>query len=263
MKNPIFITLVWITLWCPAAFGSDLFTHWTAVNTSDDTASGWLGASFVSLTTDVSAGSLGSPVRGGITNGTFTGYDTNFFTPSVSRTDVINLEAASSFTLTFQPPASNPTLHLYQLADNTLSFSDGVNPIELKLLSSDGTFTMPDGSTGSSLTGVKSQTDSSGSIQFTGTFSRISWHSNARRLDDGLGLQISLPLLVLSIQTTNNLDVVISWPRTSGNFVLQQNTDLNTTNWIAAVFTITTNAVSNDITVPAPSGNLFFRLKSL
>ena len=119
-----------------SSFGSGMFTHWTAFDGSS--ATGALGSSSVLLSTDVQAGNLGSAVRGGITNGTFTGYSSNYFTPNIPNTDVISLEAASSFTLTFQPPVTNPTLQIYQLANNTLSFSDGTNPIVFELLSSDG-----------------------------------------------------------------------------------------------------------------------------
>jgi hypothetical protein len=148
------------------------------------------------LTTDkpVYGNNFPSPVVSIITNGTFTGFDTNYFTPNTPATDMVELAAASSFTLTFQPPVTNPTLHIYQLGDNTLSFSDGTNAIEFTLLSSDGTFTVPTGSSGSILTGTKSLTDSSGSLLFNGTFSRISWNSDAHDLLDGLFLQISLPL---------------------------------------------------------------------
>jgi hypothetical protein len=54
--------------------------------------------------------------------------------------------------------------------------------------------------------------------------------------------------------------VVVSWPYPSTGFVLQQNSSLSTTNWTTAGFTITTNAVSNSITLPAPTGSLLFRL---
>jgi hypothetical protein len=240
-----------------SSFGSGVFTHWTAFDGSS--ATGVLGSSSVALSTDVQAGNLGSAVRGGITNGTFTGYSSNYFMPNISNSDVISLEAASSFTLTFQPPVTNPTLQIYQLANNTLSFSDGTNPIVFELLSSDGTFEMANGATGSSLTGTQSSTDSSGSICFTGTFGRISWHSNAANPNDGIGLQITLPLPVLSIQPTTN-GVVLLWPVSSPAFQLLQNTNLATTNWVSNTNSINVVNGTDQVTISPAAGNQFFRL---
>jgi hypothetical protein len=240
-----------------SSFGSGVFTHWTAFDGSS--ATGVLGSSSVALSTDVQAGNLGSAVRGGITNGTFAGYSSNYFTPNISNTDVISLEAASSFTLTFQPPVTNPTLQIYQLANNTLSFSDGTNPIVFELLSSDGTFGMANGATGSSLTGTPSSTDSSGSICFTGTFSRISWHSNAANPNDGIGLQITLPLPVLSIQPATN-GVMLLWPASLNIFRLQQNTNLATTSWVPNTNLINVVNGTNQVTISPAAGNQFFRL---
>ena len=240
-----------------SSFGSGMFTHWTAYDGSS--ATGVLDSSSVALSTDVQAGNFGSAVLGGVTNGTFAGYSSNYFTPNISNTDAIFLEAASSFTLTFQPPVTNPTLQIYQLANNTLSFSDGTNPIVFELLSSDGTFEMANGATGSSLTGTQSSTDSSGSICFTGTFGRISWHSNAANPNDGIGLQITLPLPVLSIQPTTS-GVVLLWPTSSIIYRLQQNTNLTTTNWVSNTNLINVVNGTNQVTISPAAGNQFFRL---
>lgn len=53
--------------------------------------------------------------------------------------------------------------------------------------------------------------------------------------------------------------LVISWPATSSDYVLEQNSDLNTTNW-----TVVTNPVRvvNQVILPPPSGNRFFRLSA-
>ena len=55
--------------------------------------------------------------------------------------------------------------------------------------------------------------------------------------------------------------VIVSWPFPSSGFSLQQNSNVNTTNWTTSGFSITTNAVNNSITIPSPTGKLFFRLK--
>ena len=61
--------------------------------------------------------------------------------------------------------------------------------------------------------------------------------------------------------TRSSSSVIVSWPYPSTGFVLQQNSNLSTTNWTTAGFTVTTNDVSNSITLPAPAGSLLFRLK--
>jgi len=52
----------------------------------------------------------------------------------------------------------------------------------------------------------------------------------------------------------------VSWPSPSTGFVLQQNSNLVTTNWPASGFTISDDGTSKSITIPSPEGNLFFRL---
>ena len=66
------------------------------------------------------------------------------------------------------------------------------------------------------------------------------------------------PLLTV---TRSGNNVIVSWPYPSSGFGLQQNSNVNTTNWTTSGFSITTNAVNNSITIPSPTGKLFFRLK--
>jgi len=242
-----------------SSFGSGVYTHWTAYGAN--TATGLLGDSSVSLTTDIALYSyFTSPVTDATTNGTFPGYGTNYFTPSIPLTDTIGLAAGSSFTLTFQPPVTNPTLHIYQLSVNTWSFSDGTNPIPFQLVSSDGNFTIPTGSTNTTLTGSHgSGADASGSILFGGTFSRISWHSDDNISYDGADIQISIPYAVLTIQPANN-GVVLLWPAAAPAFRLQQTTNLTTANWVTNTLPVNVVSGTNQVTVSPATGNLFFRL---
>ena len=60
-------------------------------------------------------------------------------------------------------------------------------------------------------------------------------------------------------QSGNN--VMVSWPSPSTGFVLQQNGNLATANWITSGFTVSSNSTTMSITIPSPAGNLFFRLK--
>jgi len=63
----------------------------------------------------------------------------------------------------------------------------------------------------------------------------------------------------LSITRSNNV-VIVSWPSSSTGFSLQQNTQLNTTNWVTATETVTDTGTIKFITVDPPVGSRFFRL---
>ncbi len=55
-------------------------------------------------------------------------------------------------------------------------------------------------------------------------------------------------------------NVIVSWPNT-GTYVLQQNNNLAVPKgWATSGYTITTSNGTNSITVPSPTGSLFFRL---
>jgi hypothetical protein len=56
-------------------------------------------------------------------------------------------------------------------------------------------------------------------------------------------------------------NVIVSWPSPSTGFSLQQNSNLSTSNWTAAGFTISDDGTNKSITISGASGNLFFRLK--
>ena len=62
----------------------------------------------------------------------------------------------------------------------------------------------------------------------------------------------------LSVAHSGN-GVIVSWPNT-GNYTLQQNSNVATTNWTTSSYTITTATGTNSITITPPTGNLFFRL---
>jgi hypothetical protein len=67
------------------------------------------------------------------------------------------------------------------------------------------------------------------------------------------------PFLAITAASPN---VVLSWPASDAGFTLQKNSSLNNpATWTSV--TQSTNVISgtNTVTVPAPSGNLYFRLK--
>jgi hypothetical protein len=66
---------------------------------------------------------------------------------------------------------------------------------------------------------------------------------------------------LLTISRTNN-SMMVFWPATSTNWMLQQNANLSSTNWITAPETIMDNGTSKYIIVSQPAGNQFYRLSS-
>ena len=67
------------------------------------------------------------------------------------------------------------------------------------------------------------------------------------------------PLLQISATTTNT--VVITWPSPSAGFLLQQNPQLGTVNWINVSQSPADNGTTKSVVINPPSGTLFFRLK--
>ena len=67
------------------------------------------------------------------------------------------------------------------------------------------------------------------------------------------------PLLTITHSVNS---VIISWPSPSTGFALQQNSSLAiTNNWSAYGGTINDNGTIKSVTLTAPTGSLFFRLK--
>ena len=64
----------------------------------------------------------------------------------------------------------------------------------------------------------------------------------------------------LSIQRISVTSARVLWPAPSTGFVLQQNSDLNTTNWVSAPQAVSDNGTNKFITVSPPTGKRFYRL---
>jgi hypothetical protein len=64
----------------------------------------------------------------------------------------------------------------------------------------------------------------------------------------------------LTITHTSASSVLVSWPSPSTGFVLQQNADLNTTNWVDAPQAVSDNGTDRFITVNPSSDRQFYRL---
>src|ERR1700722_16126290 len=66
--------------------------------------------------------------------------------------------------------------------------------------------------------------------------------------------EVSLPPAALGI-TTSGSNIALSWPSPPGGFVLQQNSDLTTTNWITATNTLTITNGQNQAILSPTNGN--------
>jgi len=79
----------------------------------------------------------------------------------------------------------------------------------------------------------------------------------------GIWISQSTPAPQLNIATAN-INFALSWIVPSTNFVLQQNSDLGTTNWVTITNAPTLNLTNlhNEVTLPSPGSNVFYRLKT-
>jgi hypothetical protein len=68
------------------------------------------------------------------------------------------------------------------------------------------------------------------------------------------------PLLTIQVSPTNG--VVLAWPVSSTGWTLQQNSDLVSGPWITLTNTVNTVSGQNQVILPPPSGNRFYRLQS-
>lgn len=57
-------------------------------------------------------------------------------------------------------------------------------------------------------------------------------------------------------------DVLISWSATYTGYALQENSDLNTTNWMTTTNSVVTVGGQNQVLITSPAGNNFYRLQS-
>jgi hypothetical protein len=165
------------------------FTDWQSADPNANTASGDLCGAEVELTTD-RVGQQTFP-QSGVMGATVDESDTFFsnsswFTPSSRATDLAILGATSDFTIAFTPPVVSPTLHIFELNSNQLTFDT-----PFSLVSSDGTFEQvtPTEIRGESESGQ----DSSGSLLFEGLISEIRWTSDGGNPADGIRIQVSAP----------------------------------------------------------------------
>ena len=101
----------------------------------------------------------------------------------------------------------------------------------------------------------------------------LTWHAVASSADGsklvavgngGIYTAQSTPAPVLNLTPSSN-NLVLSWTVPSTNFVLQENSDLATMNWVDAksIPTLILTNLQNQVTVLPPStGQTFYRLKN-
>ena len=108
-------------------------------------------------------------------------------------------------------------------------------------------------------------------LDWTTTSGPNAWWSSIASSADG-GKLIAAASLVYTTQTTMTpvlaLDATsglqVSWIIPSTNFVLQQNSDLTSTNWLVVpnVPALNLTNLQNQVMLPLPAGNNFYRLKA-
>jgi hypothetical protein len=64
----------------------------------------------------------------------------------------------------------------------------------------------------------------------------------------------------LSIFRTSTNTVVVAWPAPADGWVLQQNLNLGTTNWVAPAESVNNDGTNKFIVVNPPQGNRYYRL---
>ena len=65
----------------------------------------------------------------------------------------------------------------------------------------------------------------------------------------------------MPIINTGTNAVAMIWPSIPTTFDLQQNTDLNTTNWVSVGAVPNDDGTNNPVLISPAAGNRFFRLK--
>lgn len=164
-----------------------VFTDWTTVDTSANTASGTLNGLAVSL--------AGFDITFGDTNGTTGFSNAAVFSPALALSDSVEVTGSFTtpftYTVTFSSPVTDPIMHVASLA-STLHFPG----ITLTKVSGETNFVV----SGNDVTGefLNSNpccgSDRNGTILLNGTFTSFSFTAQALGLftndRDGIGVQI-------------------------------------------------------------------------
>jgi hypothetical protein len=91
----------------------------------------------------------------------------------------------------------------------------------------------------------------------SGWYSAVSAADGSKLVLTG-GSSQSAPILSI---TPSGSGVVVSWPAEFTSFVLQENRDLASTNWVDATNAVNTVGEEKQVNIPSPSANNFYRLR--
>jgi len=171
----------------PAGASAMMFTDWSLVDIVTNVADGELGGVKVSFS--------GSNIDQGITDNSFTGFNSLLFTPPLVNSDFVGFRGAPAgynYVLTFSAPVEDPIFHFYSLASN-LTFSTS----HITRLSGDPDFIVD----GNVLSGILNDNlngyDANGTIQLEGSYTAISFtatYFDSR--EDGIVMQLGSPVPV-------------------------------------------------------------------
>ena len=181
-KTSIFLCsalLAWAIL--PSVASASMFTDWSLVDIVTNVASGNLGGITVNFS--------GSDIDQGVTDNSFTGFNSSLFTPPIANSDLVGFRGAPAgynYVLTFSAPVEDPIFHFYSLASD-LTFSTA----NITRLSGDSDFLVTGNVLSGTLNDNPSGYDTNGSIRLDGSFTTISFtasYLDAR--EDGIVMQM-------------------------------------------------------------------------
>lgn len=159
-----------LTLAGSPAWATPSFTDWTSIDSTAETASGVVLGASVLLS--------GGEIDGGVTSGSFTGFDNVLFTPPLTTSDVVQILGESesdgtgfAYTVTFGSTVVDPVLHLLSLA-STLTFDSG--PVITRLSGDPGLTVAGNVVSGTTLDGT-TPNDANGSVRLEGSFQSFSF----------------------------------------------------------------------------------------
>jgi hypothetical protein len=164
------------------------FADWTAVDGSPAMATGILNGSPISI-----SGTHVFPPPVSVVDGHWTFFSGPDFTPALASTDMIQIGASSpaeSYTLSFGSPVTDPVIEIGSLGSR-LDFPNGT---PITKISGQSGFTVSGSSiigAPSSMLGPDGVSDSSGTVQLTGTFTSITFTAfYTLSSEDGVLLQV-------------------------------------------------------------------------
>ena len=168
-----------------AASGGIVFTDWTGQ-----------GGGVVSGTLHGTAVSLTGPTGTNVFDGSFLGFNADYFTPRLANSDAVELQGLNghSYTLAFGVPIANPIIHLNSLA-STLQFPQGT---VVAKVSGQSTLVVSGASASGSYaaTDLQGYSDSNGTIKIDGTVSSLSFTAtptfSGGNVNDGILMQVGV-----------------------------------------------------------------------